>query len=79
MPGCGGILFVPVGRDMDHVIIAWGTGLVTLFLLLWLFAAFQRTFLKKSQEAEKGLDVFDLMLIPVLALGSVVSVYTFLR
>lgn len=71
-----GILFVPVGRDMDHVIIAWGTGLVTLFLLLWLFAAFQRTFLKRSQEAEKGLDVFDLVLIPVLALGSVVSVYT---
>lgn len=30
-----GILLAPVGEDMDHVIIAWGTGLVTILLILW--------------------------------------------
>lgn len=31
-----GLFFCPVGEDMGHVVIAWGTGLVPLFFLAWL-------------------------------------------
>lgn len=31
----GEMLTAPVSVDMDHVVIAWGTGLVTLFLFIW--------------------------------------------
>lgn len=62
-----GMLAAPVGADMAHVIIAWGTALVTLLLILWPLAA------KKSRDE---LDRFDCVLLPVLALGSVFSIYT---
>lgn len=62
-----GMLAAPVGADMAHVIIAWGTALVTLLLILWPLAA------KKSKDE---LDKFDCVLLPVLALGSVFSIYT---
>ncbi len=40
-----GMAVLPLGEDMDHVIIAWGTGLVTLLAFLWAcwLAGFVRT------------------------------------
>ena len=39
-----GMAALPLGEDMDHVIIAWGTGLIAVLLFLWVcwFFAFVR-------------------------------------
>ncbi len=39
-----GMAALPLGEDMDHVIIAWGTGLIAVLLFLWIcwFFAFVR-------------------------------------
>lgn len=63
-----GMLVLPAGEDMSHVLIAWGTGLVTMLLILWPVAALR----KKRDE----LELFDIVLVPFIALGSAVSVYT---
>lgn len=67
-----GMMLAPVSEDMAHVIIAWGTGLVTLFLFIWAGAAVRRD----RDETVKELDFFDRVLVPVLALGSIASIYT---
>ena len=82
-----GILFAPVSEDMAHVIIAWGTGIVTVFLVIWLAVSWKAG---RRRRGEGGwadgadltygpqyfLNVFDCILIPVLALGSLASIYT---
>lgn len=72
-----GILLAPVGQDMDHVIIAWGTGLVTILLIMWcvnlllrICSPGQRKLLAGSQ------DLFDGILGGILLTGSVLSIYT---
>lgn len=65
-----GILFAPVGEDMAHVIIAWGTGLILLLGVLWL-AGF---FMLKNKRTP--LDRFEALLLAVLLLGSLASIYT---
>lgn len=65
-----GILFAPVGEDMAHVIIAWGTGLILLLGILWL-AGF---FMLKGRRTPQ--DRFEALLLAVLLLGSLASIYT---
>lgn len=65
-----GILFAPVGEDMAHVIIAWGTGLILLLGILWL-AGF---FMLKGRRTPQ--DRFEALLLAVLFLGSLASIYT---
>lgn len=81
-----GILFAPVSEEMAHVIIAWGTGIVTVFLLIWAVVAWKagrrRGKGKQADETDQTwspqsfLNLFDFILIPVLALGSLASIYT---
>lgn len=66
----GEMLLAPVSMDMDHVIIAWGTGLVTLFLFIWTGCAWT------CRPGKTPLEVFNRVLIPVLGLGCVASIYT---
>ena len=67
-----GILLAPVSEDMAHVIIAWGTGIVTVFLIIWLAVSWKAA----RRGPQHFLNLFDRILIPVLALGSLVSIYT---
>lgn len=66
----GEMLMAPISPDMGHVIIAWGTGLVTLFLIIWVCSAY------KGRKSTGPLEFFDRVLLPVLALGCVASIYT---
>ena len=66
----GEMLLAPVSEDMDHVIIAWGTCLVTLFLFIWIWSAV------KSRDRRTPRVFFDLVLVPVMALGCIASIYT---
>ncbi len=68
-----GILISPVGEDMDHVIIAWGTVLVTALLLFWIFQVIIRVI--KRQKISQ-LDFFDGFLMITLLAGSAASIYT---
>lgn len=68
-----GILIAPVGEDMSHVIIAWGTVLITALLLFWIFQVIIRVV--KRQKISQ-LDFFDGFLMVTLLLGSAASVYT---
>ena len=67
-----GILFAPVTEDMAHVIIAWGTGIVTVFLVIWVAVSWKAG----RRGLRHPLNLFDCILIPVLALGSLTSIYT---
>lgn len=67
-----GILLAPVSEDTAHVIIAWGTGIVTVFLIIWLAVSWKAA----RRGPQHFLNLFDRILIPVLALGSLVSIYT---
>lgn len=69
-----GVLFAPVGEDMAHVIIAWGTGLVTVLLLAWAVCMVQK--IRQRKEKIREQDVFDGALIAVLTAGSILSIYT---
>lgn len=72
-----GILFAPVGEDLDHVIIAWGTGLVTILLILWCINLFFRLRAgKPSGFFMNSQDRFDGVLTGILLAGSVLSIYT---
>lgn len=66
----GEMLTAPVSADMDHVIIAWGTGLVALFLIIWVCSAV------RGRRERSPVAVFDRILLPVMALGCVASIYT---
>ncbi len=68
-----GILISPVGEDMDHVIIAWGTVLITALLLFWIFQVITRVM--KRQKISQ-LDFFDGFLMVTLLVGSAASIYT---
>lgn len=46
-----GFFFFPAGEDMGHVIIAWGTGLIPLFLLAW--GMWGRQWTEGRREAER--------------------------
>lgn len=78
-----GMLIAPVGYDMSHVVIAWGTGLVTVMLILWATAAldgklcgnFGRGACPETQSENSPIQ-FDCVLIPILALGCIASIYT---
>ena len=56
--------------DMDHVVIAWGTGLVTLFLFIWLISAI------RGRKDRTPLEVFDRVLMVVMIMGCIASIYT---
>lgn len=75
-----GILFAPVSEDMAHVIIAWGTGIVTVFLVIWLAVSWKAVRMRGKGDQTRApqyfLDLFDGILIPVLALGCLASIYT---
>ena len=72
-----GILLAPVGEDMDHVIIAWGTGLVTILLILWCInLIFRLRSGKQSGLFMNSHDRFDGVLTGILLAGSVLSIYT---
>lgn len=72
-----GILLAPVGEDMDHVIIAWGTGLVTILLILWCInLIFRLRSGKQSGFFMNSHDRFDGVLTGILLAGSVLSIYT---
>lgn len=72
-----GILLAPVGEDMDHVIIAWGTGLVTILLILWCInLIFRLRSGKQSGLFMNSHDRFDGVLTGILLVGSVLSIYT---
>ena len=58
---------------MEHVIIAWGTVLVTALLLFWIFQVITR-FIKHQQISQ--LDFFDGFLMITLLIGSAASIYT---
>lgn len=64
------MLIAPTSQDMSHVIIAWGTCLVTLFLFIWVWSAY------KGRKRKGGEVLFDRLLLPVTALGCVASIYT---
>lgn len=66
----GEMLTAPVSMDMDHVVIAWGTGLVTLFLFIWSVSAI------RGRKARTPLEVFDRVLMAVMTLGCIASIYT---
>ncbi len=68
-----GILISPAGEDMDHVIIAWGTVLITALLLFWIFQVITRVI--KHQKISQ-LDFFDGFLMITLLFGSIASIYT---
>lgn len=68
-----GILISPVGEDMDHVIIAWGTVLITALLLFWIFQVITRVL--KHQKISQ-LDFLDGFLMVTLLVGSAASIYT---
>lgn len=66
------MLLAPVSEDMGHVIIAWGSGLITFLLIVWVWAAW-----RADMKGEvKALNLFDRALLPVLALACVASIYT---
>ena len=67
-----GILLAPVSEDTAHVIIAWGTGIVTVFLVIWVAVSWKAG----RRGLRHPLNLFDCILIPVLALGSLTSIYT---
>lgn len=67
-----GILFAPVSQDMDHVVIAWGSGLIPFLLFVWMLGA--RRAGKRGKA--RALDGFERVLIPVLGLGCVASIFT---
>ena len=69
-----GILLAPVVEDMEHVIIAWGTGLVTALLLLWCVSLCLRV--KGKGTSGTARDLFDGLLMAILLAGSVLSIYT---
>ena len=58
---------------MDHVIIAWGSILVTALLLFWIFQVVIRVV--KHQKISQ-LDFFDGFLMITLLAGSAASIYT---
>lgn len=66
----GEMLMAPVSEDMDHVIIAWGTGIVTLFLFIWIACAVA------GRKRKSPMELFDRVLLPVMALGCIASIYT---
>lgn len=66
----GEMLTAPVSMDMDHVVIAWGTGLVTLFLFIWLISAI------RGRKDRTPLEVFDRVLMVVMIMGCMASIYT---
>lgn len=68
----GEMLLAPVSEDMGHVIIAWGSGLVTFLLFVWVLAAWRAD----GRDEAGALNFFDRLLIPVLALGCMASIYT---
>ena len=58
---------------MEHVIIAWGTVLVTALLLFWIFQVITRVI--RHQQISQ-LDFFDGFLMITLLIGSAASIYT---
>ena len=72
-----GMAVLPLGEDMDHVIIAWGTGLVTLLAFLWAcwLIGFVRTGGMRGRRASAQ-PFCEALLLPVLGLACIYSVYT---
>ncbi len=82
-----GMAVLPLGEDMEHVVIAWGTGLITVLAFLWLcwFIAFARSGGMRPRRAAatdskrpggQCQPFCEALLLPVLGLACIYSVYT---
>lgn len=67
-----GILLAPVSEDMAHVLIAWGTGLVTILIVIWAVLVISLP----KEKRFRPVEMFDSFLIPVIALGCIASIFT---
>lgn len=66
-----GVLFNPQGPDMDHVILAWGSLFVLLFLVIWVIGAFAEQ--KEESPKEKAQDRWLAVIVLPFAAGNVIS------
>lgn len=66
-----GVLLNPQGPDMDHVILAWGSLFVLLFLVIWMIGAFTEQ--KEESPKEKELDRWLAVSALPFAAGNVIS------
>lgn len=67
-----GVVFSPVGEDMSHVVIAWGTGLVFVLAVIIAAAAYVR---RGNQGCETKAGVRYLQITTLfVAVGSLVSI-----
>lgn len=64
-----GVLINPQGEDMAHVIIAWGTVLPLVFLVLWLF------FRKDKNSHRQAIGFLEMLLLAVTVINGV-SLYS---
>lgn len=77
-----GMAALPLGEDMDHVIIAWGTGLIAVLLFLWVcwfFVFVRKGGLRRipaAGTAFSGQSFCEALLIPTLGLACIYSIYT---
>ena len=77
-----GMAALPLGEDMDHVIIAWGTGLIAVLLFLWIcwfFVFVRKGGLRRipaAGTAFSGQSFCEALLIPTLGLACIYSIYT---
>lgn len=67
------MLFAPLGEDMDHVIIAWGTGLLLLCLLTAVL--YGKSAVNRGNETEKRQRKFLYLALGAVTVLSIVSIY----
>ena len=67
------MLFAPLGEDMDHVIIAWGTGLLLLCLLTAVL--YGKSAVNQGNETEKRQRKFLYLALGAVTVLSIVSIY----
>ena len=67
------MFFAPLGEDMDHVILAWGTGLI--FLCLLAAVLYGRTALEHTEKKERNPLAFLCCALGMMTLLSVISIY----
>ena len=67
------ILILPCGKDMRHVILAWGTPVLLLFLVMILLARFSAGFVRRedlSPERRTAVLAFHVIFWPFFAVNS---------
>lgn len=71
-----GVLFNPAGDDMAHVIIAWGTVLPVVFLLLPVCFSLAGAAQREDREKERDGRCFLALLTAVILLINLISLYS---